>query len=75
MVPTLLFGGPIVDDQAMALLGVLVAVPVAIARVARSQVDAVRKLRLNARWHVRCLRSSRSGSYTARRQPAMKPEV
>jgi O-antigen ligase len=37
MLPSLLVGGPIVEFRSMALLGILLAVPVAISKVARSQ--------------------------------------
>jgi hypothetical protein len=74
MVPALLFGTPIVEIRAMALLGVVLAVPVAISRVARSQEaqSASRPERAVARVTPPF---KPPGSYTARRQPAMKPEV
>jgi hypothetical protein len=39
MVPSLLFGGPIVDFRAMTLLGVLLAMPAAISRVGRPEMS------------------------------------
>jgi hypothetical protein len=73
MVPTLLFGGPIVDIRSMALLGVLLAVPVAIVRVARFQQTEAASTpepmipRANA--------STPQTRTLHVRQPAMRPEV
>ena len=74
MVPGLLFGTPIAEIRTMALLGVVLAVPVAISRVARSQ-EAQSASRPESAMARAMSPFKPPGSYTARRQPAIKPEV
>ncbi len=73
MVPGMLFGTPIVEIRPMLLLGVILAVPIAISRVARSQ--EVQSASRPERAMARAVSPFKPpGPHTARRQPAMSPK-